>query len=119
MSVLKMSVLKKMLTMAIAATLTIATAWTAMPVTGAAAALPALKSAVDVEAGITDVRYRRGGYSGGYYGGYGYYRPPVYLYAAPPVVYSYQYSGGHCAWLRRRARETGSHYWWNRYRREC
>ena len=86
-----------------------------------AAAVPGLQSAWSGDQGATEVHYRGGrGYYGGGYGYYGgYYRPPVYLYAAPPVVYSYQYSGGHCAWLHRKARETGSRTWWNRYRREC
>src|SRR5689334_20018872 len=30
-------------------------------------------------------------------------------------AYSYGYSYGRCAWLRHRAIETGSRYWWSRY----
>jgi hypothetical protein len=37
-----------------------------------------------------------GGYYGGYYG-------------------NYYYGGEGCYWLRRRAVQTGSHYWWDRY----
>ena len=44
-----------------------------------------------------------------FYGGYPYY------YAAPFAAYSYGYNGGGCGWLRRRAEETGSAYWWDRY----
>ena len=96
-----------------------------MPVGRAeAAALPVVKSTADDAGGLVAVRYRGGRGGGRYYGGYGYgyggyNAPPVYLYAAPPVVHSYRSSGGHCAWLRQRARETGSRYWWNRYRNEC
>jgi hypothetical protein len=41
------------------------------------------------------------------------------FYAAPFVgyggYYAYRNYGGGCAWLRRRAEETGSGYWWRRY----
>ena len=79
--------------------------------------LPALGKLVD-DSGVVDVRYRGGGYRGGgryYYGG------APYIYVGPPVAYyGYStYSGGYCASLRRRAQETGSRYWWNRYRNEC
>ncbi len=40
------------------------------------------------------------------------------LYIGPGVPGIYGGSpSGNCAWLRRRAVETGSNYWWNRYRR--
>ena len=84
-----------------------------------AAQLPVLGSLV-YDNGVTDVRYRGGGgYRGGGYRG-GYYARP-YVYVGPPVAYyGYStYSGGYCASLRRRAQETGSRYWWNRYRNEC
>ena len=84
-----------------------------------AAQLPALERIVD-DNGITEVRYRGGGGHRG--GGARYYARP-YVYVGPPVAY-YGYSyrtndGGHCAWLRRRAHETGSPYWWKRYRNDC
>lgn len=81
----------------------------------AAAALPRVESADNTASVATEVRYRRGPV--GYY-----YRPAprVYLYSAPPVVTYYgAYGGGHCAWLHRQARNTGSPYWWRRYRYEC
>lgn len=108
-------------TLAMAAALGVASVLVASTVPAAAAARPALTSIAGGETAVTEVRYRRGGggYYGGYYGGYGYYRPPVYLYAAPPVVYQTYSGGGHCAWLRNKARATGSRYWWNRYRNEC
>ena len=40
------------------------------------------------------------------------YRP--YVYIAPPLYYYAQPSG--CGWLRARWRETGSRYWYRRYR---
>lgn len=46
-----------------------------------------------------------------HYRGHGHYRP-YGLYIAPPV-YVAPYNG--CSWLRHRARETGSRYWWRRY----
>ncbi len=36
---------------------------------------------------------------------------PVRVYAAPVVV-----GGGSCAWLRRKAIQTGAPVWWSRYR---
>lgn len=69
-------------------------------------------------------------YYGSYYrgGGVRYYRPAprAYFYVGPPVAaYGYSYyggyysDGGHCAWLYRNARSTGSAYWWRRYHNEC
>ena len=116
MSALKMSMTT---TLGFAAALGVACLLTVPSAPVEAAALPALTGIADGDKAVTEVRYRRGG---GYYGGYGgsgYYRPPVYLYAAPPVVYRTYGDGGHCAWLRRKARETGSRYWWNRYRNDC
>jgi hypothetical protein len=43
-------------------------------------------------------------------GGVGVYVGPGYGY------YDYGYSSGECAWLYRRAVQTGSSYWWRRYR---
>ena len=109
-------------TLGVAAVLGVAVLLMAAAAPAVAASVPALASIAGGEPAATEVRYRRGGgaYYGGYgYGGYGYYRPPVYLYAGPPVVYQTYSGGGHCAWLRRKARETGSRHWWNRYRREC
>jgi hypothetical protein len=41
------------------------------------------------------------------------------FYAAAPYFYDYGYYdygyGGGCGWLYRRAVQTGSPYWWNRY----
>lgn len=52
------------------------------------------------------------GYGGGYY--------PEYSYSAPyRSHYNYDdgyYSRSRCGWLRHRAEETGSRYWWRRYR---
>ena len=92
--------------------------------------LPALKIISPDEGALTAIHYRGGGrgyygggrgYYGGGYGSYGgYYSPPVYLYAAPPVVYGYRsYGGSNCSWLYRKARDSGSRYWWSRYRNEC
>ena len=44
-------------------------------------------------------------------GGGIYYSVPSYYYYSEP---SYYY-GGECGWLLRKARRTGSSYWWNRY----
>lgn len=80
------------------------------------------------ETGIDYVRDRggrsgqfRGSHGGQFRGGhfrqhYG-YRPRIYSYGytAPYYFYSDEYGGG-CSWLRRKAIETGSRYWWRRYR---
>ena len=42
------------------------------------------------------------------------FRPNIYF--AP--VYSRNYDGGGCYWLKRKALWTGSRYWWHRYN-EC
>jgi hypothetical protein len=50
-----------------------------------------------------------------HHGHYGYYgRPYAYGFYAPSIVAR---SSG-CGWLRVKARETGSRYWWHRYQ-EC
>lgn len=59
-----------------------------------------------------DVR-RRGGHDGD--------RPwrRGHRYSWGPGVYFYLYDGyyyGDCSWLRRKALDTGSRYWWRRYR---
>lgn len=48
--------------------------------------------------------FRHHGYGYGFYRPYAYYNPPVYV----------RPSG--CGWLKVRAIETGSRYWWQRYR---
>lgn len=94
----------------------------------AAPFMPAATERTDTA--VLDVRYRGGGGGGGYRGGYRghsyghvhrHYRARPYFYVAPPVaLYGYgTYRGSHCSWLHRRARETGSPYWWRRYRDEC
>lgn len=40
-----------------------------------------------------------------------YYSVPSYYYYSSPGYYY----GGECGWLLRKARRTGSSYWWNRY----
>ena len=111
--------LKKLwLSAALAAGIVLAPGTTAAVV---AAQLPPLGSGVN-DSGVIEVHYRGGGgYRGSYRGGYA-ARP--FIYVGPPAVayygYSYRnYDGGHCAWLRRRAHETGSPYWWQRYRNDC
>lgn len=46
-----------------------------------------------------------------FYFSYGYY--PSYYYV-PRVYRRYR---GRCHWLKHKARRTGSHYWWRRYRK--
>lgn len=70
--------------------------------------------------------FHGGGFRGGprFHGGgfrnYGFARRGLY-FAAPFAAYGgYRYyngyyGGGGCEWLRRRAANTGSRYWWNRY----
>ncbi len=53
----------------------------------------------------------RHGHGGRHFRGYGFYGGPAYGY--------YGYSDDDdCYWLRRRALDTGSRYWWRRYN-EC
>lgn len=94
--------------------------------TANAASVTGLGAAVEKSDGVTQVR--RGGHIGvhrGFYGGSRRgFRPHFGFYAAPLVLgYSYYnsgyFDGGRCAWLYRKARYTGSHYWWHRYRTEC
>jgi hypothetical protein len=64
----------------------------------------------------TSVRWHGGGWGWGgprIFIGPGYYGGPYYYGAG------YPYYGGSCAWLRHRARVTGSPYWWHRYRVRC
>ena len=64
-----------------------------------------------------------GGHIGGGHFGGGRYRgyrggDGVFIGGFPFWGYDddYYYDGGGCAWLHRRAIETGSPYWWRRYR---
>lgn len=41
--------------------------------------------------------------------------PRIVLGFGAPAYYGYRYRRG-CHWLKRRARNTGSRYWWRRYR---
>ncbi len=96
-----------------------------------AASVTGLATAIEKSDGVTHIR--RGGGGGGrigvYRGGNHFrgayhrgFRPHFGFYAAAPLVYGYSYynsGGGHCAWLHRKARHTGSSYWWHRYRNEC
>ena len=54
------------------------------------------------------IRERRRGWR---YGGI-YFAAPVYGYG-----YYNSYYGSSCHWLKRKARRTGSRYWWRRYYR--
>lgn len=49
--------------------------------------------------------FGRGRFYGGFYPSYGYYYAPDYYYAPT-----------NCGWLHHKAVETGSRYWWRRYR---
>lgn len=78
------------------------------------AGVPALKPSVEASDAV--IQIRRGGpvVVHRHYGRRHFYRPPILLYTAPVVTY-----GGHCAYLRHKARSTGSAYWWRRFRYEC
>ncbi len=39
-----------------------------------------------------------------------------YMWGGLPFMFYDGYYHGDCSWLRRKARETGSSYWWRRYR---
>jgi hypothetical protein len=87
-----------------------------LPIAGLAAALLCGLPQTDAEARTVTVRTV--GVSGGrpvvvnrVYRSGPRYRSGVY-FATPVVV------GGSCAWLRVKAIDTGSRYWWRRYR-EC
>jgi hypothetical protein len=60
-------------------------------------------------------------YSGGWKPGYKhkYGRYHKYRYVGIPLAYygysNYDYYDNSCYWLRRRALDSGSSYWWNRY----
>ena len=82
-------------------------------------------SAVRLGAGAIEARSGSRGskYAGGpkFYGkhhGYKFARHHRYRFVGVPLAYygysTYAYSDG-CHWLRRRALDTGSSYWWNRY----
>jgi hypothetical protein len=74
----------------------------------------------------TQVRWHGHGHWGG---GWGWRGPRIFI---GPAYYGYGYGypysygatypgyyGGDCAWLRHRARVTGSPYWWRRYHWRC
>lgn len=76
-----------------------------------AASIPAVKPA-GVASDVTAVRYgHHGGHHRHWRGG------PAFGFAVGVPVYSGSYYSG-CGWLHRRAVNTGSRYWWRRYR-EC
>lgn len=65
--------------------------------------------ATDVVSGVTMVRHGHGGH--GFRGHHGrHFRGFGYGYGF------YDYGNSGCGWLRARAIETGSRYWWRRYR---
>lgn len=86
-------------------------------------ALPVAKSFTAQQSDVVQVRHgRRHGGFGVYHGGVRsfhhrgprfrhFYRPR--LYVAP--VYGYRSHGTSCYWLKRKAINTGSRYWWRRY----
>lgn len=79
-----------------------------------AASIPAVKPA-GVASDVTAVRY---GHHGGHGGHHRHWRGgPAFGFAVGVPVYSGSYYSG-CGWLHRRAVNTGSRYWWRRYR-EC
>ena len=55
-------------------------------------------------------RYAWRGRRGGWWWG------PGIAIGTAPLWYGYGYSSGGCGWLRARAINTGSSYWWRRYR---
>lgn len=64
--------------------------------------------------------YRGNHFRGGRYGYYNrpFYRYPRYRHRYWGGAYFYNnYAGGSCYWLKRRALNTGSSYWWHRYNR--
>ena len=83
---------------------------------GANATPAAPRSAVAAETGSAAIKVDRGHHGGGrlIIRPYGFYGGPYY--GGP--YYAYSGSHGRCGWLRERARDTGSRYWWRRYR-EC
>ncbi len=68
------------------------------------------KSAVATEQATTQVRYGHRHHGG-------HWRGPRYGFSIGVPLYAGSYYAG-CSWLHRRAVETGSRYWWRRYR-EC
>ncbi len=54
-------------------------------------------------------------YGHGYYGGYRGYGGTRYFWGGLPFYFSGGYYYGDCAWLRERAEDTGSPYWYHRY----
>lgn len=54
---------------------------------------------------------------GGHHHHHGGFRRGGGIYFGGPFFYdSYSYGYSDCGWLRRRALDTGSRYWWRRYR---
>lgn len=83
-----------------------------------AAAIPAVKPAgvagdvLLVGGGHHGGGHGGGGHHGGHHGHRGGYWGPGYGFVIGGPVYN----GSGCGWLRRRAIDTGSRYWWRRYR---
>jgi hypothetical protein len=77
---------------------------------GPAALASASPGAFSTAPALTQVHYR-----GGYYG-YRSYRPYGYYYSAPLYVAPRYVAPSGCGWLRVKALDTGSRYWWRRYR---
>lgn len=97
----------------------------------AAAPLPKLNGGDVAASHVVDVRSRgvfaRGGTvgvvrGGGRHFGHHHHHRRHYgrslLWVAPPVAYYSYRRYDDCGWLRRKAHETGSRYWWRRYE-EC
>jgi hypothetical protein len=84
-----------------------------------ASALPAAKPAITVKSDVVQARMHggnqwRGNHWRGNRGGFHHRR--FYgsrLFIAPS--YGYRSYGNGCYWLKRKAINTGSRYWWNRY----
>lgn len=75
-----------------------------------AQALPAVKAAESASA-VTTVGRRDHHWRGGNRG----WRKGWRGHRGPVIRFGWR-GGGNCAWLRRKANQTGSAYWWRRYR---
>lgn len=86
-----------------------------------AASIPA-QSPIGHDAGVVQVRGGHGGHGGHFRGGHfrGGRGIGFGFALGAPLYYGYSSGGyyGNCGWLHRRAVDTGSRYWWRRYR-EC
>lgn len=79
----------------------------------------AVAAAVKVDSSVTQVRhggrhFGHHGFRGHRFGGHRHFRhrywgPGIGIYVGP------RWGGGGCGWLRHRALNTGSSYWWRRY----